>query len=157
GKTGDPTRAPLRPWLWGKAEDILPRKNVGDFNQALMELGALVCTPAAPACETCPLRARCVARAEGLQGSIPFRPVAPKVVDVREAAVVLLRGDAVLLVRRPASAARWANLWEFPHGELREGETYEQGAARLLLELTGLAGTVGPEVRTIRHGVTRFR
>jgi A/G-specific adenine glycosylase len=157
GRDEDPTRGPLRGWLWRAAEEILPRKRAGDFNQAIMELGALVCTPTAPRCGECPLREKCVARREGVQGSIPFRPAAPRTVEVREAAVVLRRDSKVLLVQRPATAARWANLWEFPHDEVLPEETHEQAASRLLAELTALKARVGSELMTIRHGVTRFR
>src|SRR5437764_9937338 len=59
GRTEDPRRGPLRRWLWRAAEEVLPRKRVGEFNQALMELGALVCTPQAPRCGGCPLRTKC--------------------------------------------------------------------------------------------------
>src|SRR5207244_9568055 len=115
GRTEDPARGPLRRWLWRSAEELLPRKRVGEFNQALMELGALVCTPAAPRCDECPLRSRCVARATGRQEEIPARTPRPAVTEVSEAAVVVRRGEELLLVQRPA-AGRWANLWEFPHG-----------------------------------------
>jgi A/G-specific adenine glycosylase len=155
GRREDPSRGPLRRWLWQAAEGLLPRKHVGEFNQALMELGALVCTPQAPRCGVCPLRNRCQARRLGLQESIPLRPRAPEVEAVDEAAVVLRRGLRVLLVQRPAGG-RWENMWEFPHGELRPGETHEAAAARLLPELTGCEGDLGPELTTIRHGVTRF-
>src|SRR5205814_6405367 len=59
GRADDPRRGPARRWLWRAAEALLPREHVGGFNQALMELGALVCTPAAPRCGACPLAARC--------------------------------------------------------------------------------------------------
>src|SRR5262245_53672998 len=127
GRTEDPQRAPLRGWLWRAAEEVLPRQRVGAFNQALMELGALVCTPTAPRCDECPLRTKCHARRMGLQESIPYRPAAPQTVDVQEAAIVLRQGPRVLLVQRP-ERGRWARMWEFPHGELSEGETHEQAA-----------------------------
>jgi A/G-specific adenine glycosylase len=155
GRTEDPQRSPLRPWLWQAAEDLLPRKGAGEFNQALMELGALVCTPTTPRCGDCPLKSKCQARRLNLQESIPFRPAAPQTVEVCEAAVVPRRGERVLLVQRPGGG-RWAHLWEFPHGALAAGETHEQAAARLLRELTGLKGPIGPELTTIRHGVTRY-
>src|SRR5947208_16242543 len=101
GRTEDPQRAPLRGWLWQAAEEILPRKRVGQFNQALMELGALVCTPAAPRCGECPLRTKCHAYRRGLQESIPFRSPPPQAVTVQESAVVLRQGPRVLLVQRP--------------------------------------------------------
>src|SRR5262245_1541706 len=156
GRIEDPSRNPLRAWLWRTAEEILPRRRVGEFNQALMELGALVCTPSAPDCDHCPLRSKCQARRLGLQDSIPFRAEAPETIEVREVAVVLRRHSAVLLVQRPVTARQWANLWEFPHVELADGETHEAAATRLLHDLTGMKGDVGPELLTIRHGVTRY-
>jgi A/G-specific adenine glycosylase len=156
GRADDPRRGPAQRWLWRVAEDLLPLRRVGDFNQALMELGALVCTPTAPRCAECPLAADCVARRLGLQEAIPARAPPPKVTDVREAAVVVRRGPAVLLVQRPESAPRWANLWEFPHSPLGDGETHERAALRLARE-SGLHVTLGAELLTLRHGVTRFR
>ena len=67
----------------------------------------------------------------------------------------LRQENRVLLVQRPGSG-RWANLWEFPHAVLEEGETHEKAVVRLLRELTGLQGQLGPELTTIRHGVTRY-
>ncbi len=156
GRTGDPSRGPEQRWLWAAAEALLPARQAGDFNQALMELGALVCTPAAPRCGDCPLAADCVARRLGRQESIPARTPPPEVVAVREAAVVVRRAGRVLLLQRPPDG-RWASLWEFPHGPLAPGESPDEAAARLLPELTGLRARLGAELVTLRHGVTRFR
>ena len=156
GLGDDPTRGPARRRLWGLAEALLPARRVGEFNQALMELGALVCTPAAPRCPDCPLAAHCQARLLGLQEEIPARPARPAVVPVWEAAVVLRRGPEVLLVQRP-EGGRWANLWEFPHGPLEGDESHEEAATRLVRELTGLRADLGGELLTLRHGVTRYR
>jgi A/G-specific adenine glycosylase len=152
----DPRQGPARRWLWQAAETLLPARRVGEFNQALMELGALVCTPTAPRCGECPLAGRCQARRLGEQESIPARAAAPAVTEVREVAVVVRRAERVLLVQRPA-AGRWANLWEFPHAPLRDGESHERATERLLTELTGIEARLGLELQTIRHGVTRFR
>jgi A/G-specific adenine glycosylase len=156
GLREDPRSGPARQRLWDWAAELLPRRRVGDFNQAIMELGALVCTPAMPRCERCPVAGRCTARRLHLQDEIPVRPGPPAIEQVREAAVVLRRGPTVLLVQRPA-AGRWAGLWEFPHGPVRQGEAYECGALRILVELTGLQADLGPELLTIHYGVTRFR
>jgi A/G-specific adenine glycosylase len=155
GQTADPRRGEGQRWLWETAEALLPRKQVGDFNQALMELGALVCTPA-PRCEACPLTGLCVARRLSLQHQVPRRPVAPEAVEVQEAAVIVHRGDQVLLAQRPATG-RWANMWEFPHGPLQADETHETAALRLLRQLTGMSADLGAEVQTVRHGVTHHR
>jgi A/G-specific adenine glycosylase len=156
GRTEDPRQGAARRWLWQAAEDILPHRNVGAFNQALMELGALVCTPAAPRCSLCPLASRCLARQMGQQESIPARTTPPEIVHVQEAAVVVRRGAEVLLVRRP-STGRWASLWEFPHAPLLDGESHEAAASRLLHQLTGLSVKLGAPLLTIRHGITRYR
>jgi A/G-specific adenine glycosylase len=155
GRAEDPRQGPARRWLWQAAEAVLPARGAGAFNQALMELGALVCTPQAPRCDACPLAARCEARRLGLQEAIPARTPAPETTFVQEAAVVVRRGPRVLLVRRP-EGGRWAGLWEFPHGPLQDGETHEQAAARLAAGLTGLEVRVGPELLTVRHGITRY-
>ena len=65
------------------------------------------------------------------------------------------RGAEVLLVQRPQSG-RWAGLWEFPHGPLTDGESAEAAAVRLLRELTSLQAKIGPELLSIRHGITRY-
>lgn len=154
GKRENPSRGPLRAWLWQAAEQILPVRQVGAFNQAVMELGALVCTSSAPGCKECPLRSKCQAHQLDLQDAIPFRTPPLRSVDVREFAVVLRKGSRVFLVQRPPSG-RWENLWEFPHAELANGESPEQ-ANRILWELTGMKGTLGAEIMTIRHAVTRW-
>ncbi len=156
GRADDPRQGPARRWLWQAAADLLPARRAGAFNQALMELGALVCTPAAPRCAECPLAADCAARREGRQEEIPARAPAPATTFVQEAAVVVRRGAKVLLAQRPAGASRWAGLWEFPHGPLRDGETHEAAAGRLVAELTGLKTRPGPELLTVRHGITRY-
>src|SRR5262249_16554971 len=94
----DPRTGAARQWLWQAAEELLPTRHVGEFNQALMELGALVCTPASPRCEKCPLATRCGARQLGIQESIPPKALAPETVSVQESAVVVRRKGRVLLV-----------------------------------------------------------
>ena len=104
GRRDDPRRGPAQRWLWQVAEDLLPAHRVGEFNQALMELGAVVCTPTAPRCVECPLARDCVARRLGLQDEIPAMAPPPSITEVREAAIIIHRGPAVLLVQRPESA-----------------------------------------------------
>jgi A/G-specific adenine glycosylase len=157
GRPADPRQGPARRSLWRAAAELLPRRDVGEYNQALMELGALVCTNTAPACDRCPLAPRCEARRQGRQEEIPARTPPPATTFVRESAVVIRRGGVVLLAQRRADAGRWAGLWEFAHGPLAEGESHEQAALRLARELAGLEVRLGPELTTIVHGVTRYQ
>jgi A/G-specific adenine glycosylase len=151
----DPQQGAVQAQLWRAAEALLPMKRVGAFNQALMELGALVCTPTRPACERCPLASQCQARRLGLQETIPVRGKRPARVQVDEVAVVVQRGERLLLVRRPEHG-RWAGMWEFPHHERDALEPAPAAAERLLTTL-GLRGEIYGEVATIRHAVTRFQ
>src|SRR5205814_7095195 len=122
GYRGNPREGEGRAWVWSAAEAVLPAKRAGDFNQALMELGALVCTPAAPDCPNCPLAASCVANRDGLQAVIPPPKKPKEVVEVREVGVAIRDRGRVLLCRRPADAKRWQNMWELPHAEVPAGE-----------------------------------
>ncbi len=166
GLRGDPKRAPLRGRLWQLAEALIPEGEAGDFNQALMELGATVCTPAAPRCDVCPLAERCEARRQGLQEMLPELARAPAPTPLRMAAAVVWRGSEVLLVKRPStspgskvgdSQSWWAGMWQFPSGPVRPEESTAAAAARLTHEATGLEVIAGGLAGVVRHGVTRYR
>jgi A/G-specific adenine glycosylase len=151
----DPKSSPVQKRLWELAEAILPNQRVGDFNQALMELGALVCTPNQPRCAECPLASLCQARLEDRIAEIPQKVARPKPEEVRETAVVLWRENEIFLVQRPAQG-RWAHMWEFPRAVALAEQTPRVAAQNLLTDL-GFDATLAGELTTIRHGVTRFR
>ncbi len=154
GYRGDPREGEGKAWVWAAAESLLPVTRVGDYNQALMELGALVCTPTAPKCETCPLKAVCEARRLGLQAQIPPPKKAKAIVAVQEVGIVIRKADRILLCRRQANSGRWQNMWEVPHGPIRKGESVEEAAERVARVLTRFIVKVGSVVATIRHSVT---
>lgn len=156
GLAEDVHKSPGLRRLWQAAEEFLPDRRAGDFNQALMELGALICTPAAPACDRCPLAVDCRARRFGLQDSIPRRPAPPAVVEVREVAVVIVKDGRALLAQRPGHG-RWGGMWEFPHGELPADATPRRAAGRLAEALTGIRVENLRELPAVRHSVTRHR
>lgn len=155
---GDPEQAAGQQLLWRFAEDILPRQNVGAFNQALMELGSEVCTPRNPACDACPVNELCPTRAAGLQDAIPPRKQKPQYEAVTEAAVVVRRRGKIF-VRQRTAAERWAGLWDFPRFALAtaKGEPSPEELAAAVHAATGLTVEPGPRLTTIKHGVTRFR
>lgn len=155
---GDPARAAGQRRLWSLAEELLPRTNVGRFNQALMELGSKVCTPRSPDCGACPVADFCQANLGGLQDVVPVPKQKQQFEDVHHAAVVIRHGGRVLL-RRCAEGQRWAGLWDFPRFEI-DGEVGPALAAALAEKthsLTGCRIQPGPLLATIKHGVTRFR
>ncbi len=144
--------------LWEAAELALPQKNIGNFNQALMELGSEVCTPRDPRCEQCPLMSLCPTFEHSLQESIPAQKRQPKYEDVHEATVVIRRRGQILL-RRCDPAERWAGMWDFPRFplELNDASPKPHEIALRTRQLTGLAIEPQQLWCTIKHGVTRFR
>jgi A/G-specific adenine glycosylase len=98
--------------LWRVAEQILPHQRVGDFNSALMDLGATICTPKSPRCEVCPVRRFCKAAAAGVQNSIPSSPRRDPTPLLRRWTICVQRNGRWLLEQRPASG-RWAGMWQF--------------------------------------------
>ncbi len=155
---GDPEATAGQQLLWRMAEEILPRKEVGAFNQALMELGSEVCTPRTPACHACPVQPLCPTSAAGLQDEIPPRKKKPAYEDVTEAAVIIRRG-ARLFVRQRGEGERWAGLWDFPRFPLANdpGEPSPDVLTRNVRDLTGLTIEPTRRLATLKHGVTRFR
>jgi A/G-specific adenine glycosylase len=158
GYRDDPHRAAGQRVLWQVAEAILPRTNVAEFNQALMELGSLVCAHAEPKCHECPLSSLCAARAAGLQKAIPPAKDRQNYTQLREAAIVVRRNGRVLM-RQCAQGERWAGLWDFPRFELKSSGPLFDGEEIMtkVRETTGITCAPGPLWKTLKHGVTRYR
>lgn len=137
-------------------KSIIPHESPGDFNQALMELGALVCTPKAPACGACPLSRRCAAKKTSRVGNIPFKSAKKKVPTYRVSIGVILKGDKFYIQKRPAYG-HLGGMWEFPGGKAKEGETPDQALLRECREeLTGEIFIVEKLAR-VQHAYTHFR
>lgn len=142
--------------LWRIAEAALPAKSAGKFNQALMDLGATVCTARSPNCPKCPMRSYCRAFAHGTPERFP--PAKPKrtAVAVEHAAIVIESGERLLLTQRPAEAI-WGNLWEFPRVEMLEGENAEVAAKRAAADRIFGRVVAIREIGVIRHAVMHYR
>lgn len=145
----------VRALLWEMAEDLVPRASPGDFNQAIMELGARVCTPKSPQCACCPVRAYCTARVRGVQESRPLRKSRKPAPHHQMVAGVVHRDGKYLLVRRPENGLL-GGLWEFPNGRVRKGETHRAALARVMRECLGASATVGERVATVGHAYSHF-
>ena len=106
--------------LWKIAAQVVPRRGAGRFNQALMDLGALVCTPEAPRCSRCPLASACVAHRTGRTGAIPVKSSRRTATRIRETARIVRHGHHVLIERR-GPGEWWEGLWDFPRGAAASG------------------------------------
>ncbi len=114
--------------LWRLAAELVPARDPGIFNQAMMELGALVCSPERPACSRCPLAGVCVALRKGMTTTIPVMPSRRATEQLRETALVIRHRDRVVVERR-AAGEWWEGLWDFPRAE--RGEMKAAGDRKL--------------------------
>ena len=164
---GDLLRGEANAHLWDFAEAILPRAGSGKLNQALMDLGSLVCTPKLPRCAECPVVAFCESAKQGLQVEIP----SPKTSAAREyrteVALLIRKRGKILMIRSP-EGQRWAGLWDFPRVEARdsggegtaEGRGQRETDVELQERLAALSGRKlipGRLIRSLKHSVTKYR
>ncbi len=141
--------------LWALAADYLPVGRAGDYNQALMDLGASICTPRSPACLVCPLNQLCKAFTLGLQEQRPVKLPKRETPHYLVAAAVIRRDGQVLLAQRPAEGLL-GGMWEFPGGKLEPGETLPQCLRREIVEELGAEVEVGEPFGVYEHAYTHF-
>jgi A/G-specific adenine glycosylase len=137
--------------FYNLADELLDRGAPGDWNQAVMELGATVCTPRRPACPACPVRTSCAAFAAGVQEALPERRARRAPVDVTVAAALIEREGRILLVRR-AEGRLMGRFWEVPQTTLDSRGL--EDLARELRERHGLEFVPGALVARARHAIT---
>ncbi len=138
------------------AARMISSRRPGSFNQALMELGATLCTPRAPQCTRCPLRVSCRSYARGTQAVRPAPRAARRVPLWDVACAVVRRADRVLIAQRP-STSLLGGLWEFPGGKREHGESLAACLRRELREELGIRVRVGRARGTLDHAYSHFR
>lgn len=162
GIGGDATDVRTKGRLWFLAERLVRlaadepargRRNCSDLNQALMELGAVTCTPGKPRCQACPLRSHCAAFRSPARSTVTLRSRRPKPTTKRVLAFVVERNGRFLVRRRPANLVN-GGLWEFPNSEVTGGS----GAwRRALRALPGRSGQDPERLLRVEHSITRYR
>lgn len=183
GLGGDPAKSPLKQRLWELADTLVPEEEPGEFNQALMELGALVCTPKSPTCLICPWQKECRAHAQGEATRYPEKPAARAATEVTILVLIFQHRGRYALEQLSEDARWWAGLSTFPSLELTR-ETggapsayWERASMRVslgalgsaeefessLLSLLRVTGAEGAriersrELPPLKHQVTRFK
>jgi A/G-specific adenine glycosylase len=158
--TGDPKRDPTAEQVWQRAATLVSLSDPSRLNQALMELGALVCTPKRPACGHCPLLHQCRGRKLGIAETLPETAKAKPPESRYVVVLYSRRRKEVLLRKQPASVAHWAGLYVLPYVEVT-GKTVEdrrKDAQERFRETTPGLELASPEVvATQRYPITRFR
>ena len=149
--------------MWPLAERLVPTANPGDWNQALMELGATVCTPDSPSCGACPVAKHCVAFKKGLQDKLPMPEASRKPVPVRWTCLWIEKNGKVLLWRRSEKERLLKNLWGLPEAsriKAEAGRTLAKAAHSIthhalaveLKEAVLDAATLPPQVKWVPRG-----
>jgi A/G-specific adenine glycosylase len=133
----------------------VPVDRPGDYNQALMELGSLLCLPRRPRCDACCLADICRARRLGVPGRSSTSP-RPKARKGRAALALVLRRGRVLIAQRPTDGV-WGGLWEFPNTELRPGVRPTLALERLLLSDFAIEASIGPKLGALTYGIMSRR
>jgi A/G-specific adenine glycosylase len=138
------------------ADALLPVGKAAAFNEAIMELGALICKPRNPDCAACPIRRYCRAYREGRVNELPARSTKPDVPHHHIAIGVVYKADKILIALRPAEGLL-GNLWEFPGGKCKADESLAECCRREIFEETGLTVEVGKQFSIVRHSYSHFR
>lgn len=156
----NPRKPATESYLWELSTGLVKTASpgqAGELNEALMELGALICTPTSPDCLACPVCEHCLAYARGTVAERPARakrPSSPHFDTV--AAIVTNDFGELLIVRRPLTGLL-GGLWGFPGGTVRAGEEFGTALARTVLEQTGMNATPRHLIAQVRHAYTHFR
>ena len=141
--------------LLERIRGLFPARNGGDFNQALMELGALVCRPHNPSCLLCPVRGFCRAYKRGEQEVIPA-PRKRSYHRIETVIGIITDGRRYLVQKRPPDGLL-ADLWEFPGGKREKGETLREALHRELKEELDVEVGEAKLLLRVRHAYTRFQ
>ncbi|MGO9463363.1 MAG: A/G-specific adenine glycosylase [Isosphaeraceae bacterium] len=154
--------ASTREQIWSAAARLVPTTGAGSFNQALIELGALVCTPREPSCLICPLASVCNGRRLGIQDRLPVTLAKTPPLSVTEVCVILVRNERVLIVQRGVGGL-WEQFWEFPtlhvDGANPAGRRVAPAVdlAEGIRHLTGVEARIGQPLTTLKYSVTNHR
>ncbi len=153
---GNPKDSVVQKMLWSIAGDLVPAKNPGLFNQALMEIGAEVCTPRNPQCGDCPLSRVCQAKRHGEQLSLPTRiPKKPLPIHTVVVGVIYKAGRILIDKRKPEGLL--GGLWEFPGGKRESGESLEAALLREVQEELAIRIRVERPLTVVDHTYSHFR
>ncbi len=138
------------------ALDLMGKASPADFNQALMEVGSLICVAGNPRCDICPINKLCQAASRGAQNQYPSNQKRKKIEEIKVALGIIIRNGNLFVQKRP-SHGLFAGLWEFPGGKIESGETPDKALIRELKEELGAKVKILSKGKTIQHSYTRFR
>jgi A/G-specific adenine glycosylase len=140
----------------GIAGILLPKGEARDFNQAMMDLGGLICTPKNPDCAVCPIAHHCLAHLGDFVDDRPVKKERQQLIEIEMATGLLLKNGHIFIQQRHDNDI-WGGLWEFPGGRLLENEPPEVAVVREYLEETGFVIEICKKITTVIHFYTKYR
>jgi len=141
--------------FWGWAEKLIPSGLAREFNQGLMELGALVCTPKKPNCSHCPVKKVCKGSQNGTAAQLPNRGEKTKNIPITVTLAVICKNGKIFIQKRPEKGLM-GGLWEFPGGKTRKNETGPNAIRREIKEELSVTIKNVKKIARIRHNYTKF-
>ena len=150
-------RGPAQRLVAALAEDLVPKRRPGDFNQALMDLGAMLCTPKKPQCRECPLRTDCRAQQAGRQDELPLKGRRPAVPHRWSTAAVIRDTTGKLLVTQRPPTGLLGGLWKLPGGLCEDQSSLRTCLREQVRAELGVEIRVKSEIGAVHHQYTHFR
>lgn len=135
--------------------ELIPDGNAGNFNQAVMDLGSMVCLSVNPICRKCPIRKECLAFSRSTQMDLPVIKERPTKPHLEVVAAIIEKDDKVLIDKRPADGLL-GGMWEFPGGKVEPGEDHPNALKRELKEELGIAVYLENLFGVYKHAYTHF-
>ncbi len=139
------------------AASLVPARHPGDFNQALMDLGATICRAKNPDCSRCPIADLCQARLHDLQNILPITKKISKIPHRQSVAAVIRNSKGMLLVVQRSSSGLLASLWKLPGGFVKDGESMEKRLKHSMKEELGISIRPGKRLASVDHTYSHFR
>jgi A/G-specific adenine glycosylase len=139
-----------------KIDEILDKRDPGKFNQAIMELGAVICKPIDPRCSVCPVSQFCLARIKTLQKKYPVR-IKKAPIPRHHISVGIVQKNGKILITRRQDSGLLGGLWEFPGGKINKGENPEQACQREIFEEVMINIEISNHLKQIKHAYTHFQ
>jgi len=153
--SGNPVRGKTEGLLWGISEFLIPKGRSNPFNQALMDLGSMLCTPKDPQCPHCPLQNFCKGKASGDPERYPTKGPKKRIPHINAISAVIQRNDKVLLNRRPLKGLL-GGLWEFPNWKIEEKKRLRLRLRNYVKKNMGMNVKVKEPIGTFRQTYSHF-
>lgn len=138
-------------------EEMIPAERPGDFNQAVMELGATICKPVGPLCSACPIAHNCVAGNSVMTHVIPYKSPAKKIPHHQIVTGLIVNNESKILISQRPEEKMLGGLWEFPGGKQESGETLKEALQRELAEELNIKATIFDRFKVLNHAYSHFR